>query len=117
MLQKQVTTLNNPNPSDIESRMDLRNTLTFTIDGPDSKDLDDAISIEVVSSQNSTSPPTPLLQGEGGLNYKLSVHIADVTHYVTENSPIDQEAQTRGTSIYLVDKVIPMLPEKLSNGL
>jgi len=117
-IQKQASLLSNPSASEIESRTDLRNILTFTIDGPDSKDLDDAISIEVLKTpQNMTSPPTPLLQGEGSLSYKLSVHIADVTHYVTENSPIDQEAQTRGTSIYLVDKVIPMLPEKLSNGL
>ncbi|MFM6977076.1 MAG: ribonuclease R [Sphingobacteriaceae bacterium] len=86
---------------EIAKRRDLRNILTFTIDPFDAKDFDDAISYQVLPNGN----------------YEIGVHIADVSHYVKPGTELDKEAFDRGTSVYLVDRVIPMLPERLSNGL
>lgn len=90
-----------PRPADLEGRVDLRDELIFTIDGADAKDYDDAIQI------------APL---DGG-GFTVGVHIADVGHYVRAGTALDDEALARGTSVYVADQVIPMLPEELSNGL
>lgn len=87
--------------NEILRRRDMRDILTCTIDPDEAKDFDDALSFQVLDTGN----------------YQISIHIADVTHYVQEQTLIDEEAYTRGTSIYLVDRVIPMLPERLSNEL
>ncbi|MDE5687656.1 MAG: ribonuclease R [Paramuribaculum sp.] len=85
----------------VAARIDMRNVTTFTIDPKDAKDFDDALSIRKLDNGN----------------WEVGVHIADVTHYVTPDSIIDKEAQKRATSVYLVDRVVPMLPEHLSNGI
>lgn len=86
---------------EIKKRKDFRDILTITIDPQDAKDFDDAISFKEV----------------GNKTYEVGIHIADVSHYVTEGSLIDEEAYARATSVYLVDRTVPMLPEKISNGL
>ena len=87
-------------PEEIAKRRDMRNTLTYTIDPKDAKDFDDALSFEVL---------------ENG-NYEIGIHIADVSHYLQEDTVLDDEAYRRATSVYLVDRVVPMLPEVLSNN-
>lgn len=88
-------------PQVVAAREDMRNVLTFTIDPRDAKDFDDALSVCTLPNGN----------------YEIGVHIADVTHYVQPDTPLDREARDRATSVYLVDRVVPMLPEHLSNGI
>ena len=92
---------NSVSQQEILRRRDMRDVLTFTIDPDEAKDFDDALSFQVLDTGN----------------YQIGIHIADVTHYVQEQTALDEEAYNRGTSIYLVDRVIPMLPERLSNEL
>ncbi|OGI66282.1 ribonuclease R [Candidatus Nomurabacteria bacterium RIFCSPLOWO2_01_FULL_39_18] len=112
---------------DYVGRRDFRGVLTFTIDPSDAKDFDDAISFRVLSSLNKEGvgggnaknhhPAYGTPPQKGGEVYEIGIHIADVSHYVKVGSELDQEARERGTSVYLVDRTIPMLPEILSNDL
>ncbi|HEO6477526.1 TPA: ribonuclease R [Streptococcus agalactiae] len=90
-----------PTEKDLIGRVDLRQEVTFTIDGADAKDLDDAVHIKLLDNGH----------------FELGVHIADVSYYVTEGSALNHEALSRGTSVYVTDRVVPMLPERLSNGI
>ncbi len=101
VLDEAEAVTNKINPDELKKRIDYRNKIVFTIDPADAKDFDDALSIEEIENGNLT----------------VGIHIADVSHFVTLNSAIDQTASERGNSVYLVGKVIPMLPEKLSNNI
>ncbi|MFC4557452.1 ribonuclease R [Virgibacillus kekensis] len=101
VLEQATNTPDEIDESELENRRDLRDETIVTIDGADAKDLDDAVTVKRLDNGN----------------YKLGVYIADVSYYVDQGSPIDKEAFERGTSVYLVDRVIPMIPHRLSNGI
>lgn len=101
VIEEAIRCGNKVDKKDIPNRVDLRDKIIFTIDGEDAKDLDDAVRVEKLNNQN----------------YRLEVHIADVSYYVKEESLLDREALIRGTSIYMLGRVIPMLPRELSNGI
>jgi len=101
VLQEAERTANTLSAADLVGRRDLRGEVVVTIDGPDAKDLDDAVQLKKLANGN----------------HLLGVHIADVSYYVREGSALDREAYSRGTSVYLIDRVIPMLPPRLSNGI
>lgn len=101
VLEQAENTPDTIHEDEIKNRKDLRDEVTVTIDGADAKDLDDAVSVKKLDNGN----------------YQLGVYIADVSYYMGENTPMDKEAFERGTSVYLVDRVIPMIPHRLSNGI
>lgn len=105
--------------SDVEiaRRRDFRDVTTFTIDPDDAKDFDDALSIRKISADSGGNGSNDTGDVSGAERWEIGVHIADVTHYVSPESVVDTEAEERGTSVYLVDRTVPMLPEKLSNDL
>ena len=104
------------NEQELLRRKDMREVTTFTIDPADAKDFDDAISFRIIPSEDSNLQ-TEACQSNSSTIYEVGVHIADVTHYVKPDTLLDKEAYSRATSVYLVDRVVPMLPEHLSNGI